>query len=153
LDQTINYRQALDTDVPAMAKIRAKEWGQEEHWKRRISGYMQGTSHPRDALSTRSLFVALANNEVIGFIAGHLTTRLNCTGELQWISVLDAYRGRGIASGLLRLLASWFIQNNATKVCVDPDDTARKFYAKHGASNLNKHWMVWYDIAGILKTE
>ena len=114
---------------------------------------MQGTLHPCDALPARNLFVALANNDVIGFIAGHLTTRLNCTGELQWINVLENYRGNGIASALLRLLASWFIENNATKVCVDPDDTARKFYAKHGASNLNQHWMVWNDVARILKAE
>jgi S1-C subfamily serine protease len=37
-------------------------------------------------------------------------------------------------------------------VCVDVgDDVARPFYRRHGAVDLNKHWMVWNDIAIVLE--
>ena len=141
----------MEHDVPAMALIRAQEWGTEEYWVKRIEGYMRGILHPGDALPQRILYVAIDNHKIIGFIAGHLTTRFHCDGELEWINVQQDYRNKGIASELLRLLVAWFNENNAFKICVDPDDTAQKFYAKHGAINLDQHWMVWNDITVLLK--
>lgn len=151
LNPSITYRRALHTDVPAMAAIRAKEWGTEEYWIQRISGYMQGKIYPGDALPQRIIFLALDNKEVVGFIAGHLSTRLGCDGELEWINVCPEFRGKAIAGKLLYLLAEWFINNNAFKICVDPDDDARMFYAKKGATNLDQHWMVWNDIRVLLR--
>ena len=151
MNPSIKYRRALPTDVPAMASIRAKEWGTEESWIHRISGYMQGRIHPGNALPLRVIFAATEGDEVVGFIAGHITTRFNCDGELEWINVLPNNRGKGIASGLLYLLAAWFVENKALKICVDPDDDARKFYSAHGATNLNQHWMVWNDISVLLE--
>lgn len=151
LKPSIKYRQALQTDVPAMASVRANEWATEEYWVQRISGYIQGKIHPRDALPPRMLYVAVEGQEIVGFIAGHLTERFNCEGELQWINVRSDYRGKSIASELLSLLAAWFVGNNAFSVCVDPDDDARSFYAKHGATHLNEHWMLWNDISILLK--
>ena len=148
---TIQYRQAFEADVPILASIRAQEWGTQEYWANRILGYMQGKIHPGNALPQRILYLAFDNKEIIGFIAGHLTIRFNCTGELEWINVLPTHRNKGIAKKLLSLLAVWFIENNAIKVCVDPDNSARKFYIKHGAVPLNQHWMIWNDISIILK--
>lgn len=89
---------------------------------------------------------------IIGFIAGHLTERFNCNGELEWINVIPAYRRSGIAFELLCLLASWFIEQKALKICVDVgSDAARQFYTKHGAENLNEHWLVWKDISVVLQ--
>lgn len=35
----------------------------------------------------------------------------------------------------------------AHRICVDVgDDEARPFYRRHGAVELNRHWMVWNDI-------
>jgi ribosomal protein S18 acetylase RimI-like enzyme len=151
LEHTIQYRQALEADVPVLANIRAQEWGTQEYWVDRIMGYIQGKIHPGNALPQRILYLAFDNNDIIGFIAGHLTARFNCNGELQWINVLPGYRDNGIATKLLSLLAAWFIENNALKVCVDPDNSARKFYTKHGAVPLNQHWLVWNDIGIIIK--
>jgi hypothetical protein len=37
--------------------------------------------------------------------------------------------------------------------CVDVgDDAARPFYRRHGAVELNRHWMVWNDIGQVLAT-
>lgn len=150
---TFVYREAAMSDVPAMAAIRAAEWETQEYWKTRIARYMSGDLHPQHALMPRVGYVALHSGKVVGLIAGHLTRRLACDGELEWINVIPEYRGTGAAAGLLRLLAAWFIEKNALKVCIDVQPTnviARKFYMRHGAVELNKHWLVWNDISVVL---
>src|SRR5207249_1752092 len=90
---------------------------------------------------------------LVGFIAGHLTRRFGCDGELQWINVIPERRGSGVADELLRRLAGWFAQQNASRICVDvdPDNpTERKFYMRHGAQPLNPHWLVWNDISSVI---
>jgi GNAT superfamily N-acetyltransferase len=100
------------------------------------------------------MIVAEQEGEVIGFIAGHLTRRFHCDGELQWINVSTAQRGKGIATELLRELAGWFDSYNARKICVDAQPgnaDARAFYTSHGAEPLNDHWLMWPDIARVME--
>ena len=132
-----------------MAKLRAETWGTEAYWRGRIPGYMTGTLSPRDALAARVVYVAVMGRAVVGLSAGHLTRRHQCDGELQWIDVIAAEQGRGIGGDLLRLLARWFVERQALRVCVDVQPTnlrARQFYARHGACDLKASWMVWEDI-------
>lgn len=97
------------------------------------------------------MWMATAGDSPVGYVAGHLTRRFNCDGELQWIYVVPDQRRNHVASELLRLLARWFVEQNARRVCVDVgDDAARPFYRRHGAVDLNKHWMVWNDIGDVL---
>jgi ribosomal protein S18 acetylase RimI-like enzyme len=96
------------------------------------------------------MIVAEQDDEVIGFIAGHLTRRFHCDGELQWINVSTTQRRQGVARELLRELGDWFSAYNARKICVDVEPRnadARAFYTRHGAQPLNNHWLVWPDIA------
>jgi GNAT superfamily N-acetyltransferase len=54
-----------------------------------------------------------------------------------------------VATQLLRRLAEWFVSQGARRICVDvqpANRSARAFYARHGATELNPHWMVWEDI-------
>jgi ribosomal protein S18 acetylase RimI-like enzyme len=98
--------------------------------------------------------VAVKESAITAFAAGHLTTRHGCDGELQWINVVPAFRGTGVGSALLRVLARWFVEQEAFRICVDVDPTntaARDFYIRNGAEELGKHWMVWDDIAAILQ--
>src|SRR5689334_11037592 len=132
-----------------MARLRASVRGDEEYWTERISGYLQGTHNPQRALPERISYVAVEADVVAGFVAGHLTKRYGCDGELQWINVAAEYRGRGVADELLRLLAGWFVERDARRVCVDVDPAnapARSFYMRNGAKELNEHWLVWDDI-------
>ncbi len=133
-----------------MARIRAAEWETENYWLKRISAYLAGEASPQKALAPRVVYIALADDQVAGFIAGHLTRRLQCEGELEWINVAAPWRGAGIAPELLRRLAAWFAAHNALKICVDPDDRARSFYLDHGARPLNRHWLVWDDIRALM---
>jgi GNAT superfamily N-acetyltransferase len=149
LTPVLQYRQAIISDIPAMAGIRAAVWGTEEYWHDRISGYLAGTHHPQQALAPRIIYVASENDTITGFIAGHLTRRYNCTGELEWINIVPQHQKKGIAGSLIKLLASWFIHQNSFRVCVDVDPgntIARNFYKQHGATDLNEHWLVWEDI-------
>ena len=147
------YRQARHSDIPAMAQIRAGDWGTEEYWKERILQYLTNQLHPREALLPRAAYVCIERERVIGLIAGHLTRRFSCDGELEWISVTPECRSRGIASQLLRLLADWFVAHEARRVCVDVEpfnNAARRFYAGQGAEDLKPHWMVWKDIGDVI---
>jgi ribosomal protein S18 acetylase RimI-like enzyme len=142
----IQYREVNSADISSIAKM-LSDWETEEYWIRRVSGYLSKELHPQKALLPRVAYVATKQNTIIGFIAGHLTLRFECEGELQWINVTEKYRREGIASELLRLLVKWFIEQKATTICVDVgSENGRQFYVRYGAERLNEHWMIWRDI-------
>ena len=143
------YREAQASDIPQMAQIRAGDWGTEEYWRTRIGQYLGNELHPQHALKPRVAFVAEEGDRVVGLIAGHLTRRFGCDGELEWIFIRPELRKSGVGSQLFHCLAQWFVVQNARKICVDVEPTnypARRFYARHGAEDLKPHWMVWKDI-------
>jgi GNAT superfamily N-acetyltransferase len=147
----IDYREATEDDIPSLSRLRSLGWGEIDYWIPRITAYMDGTSNPQKALPERIIYVAMDGEKVIGLIAGHLTRRFDCDGELEWIDVDTEYRRKGIASELVKILAKWFAGQGAKKICVDPgNENARKFYAANGAGNLNQHWMYWEDISAVL---
>lgn len=148
------YREADESDIPAMARIRAAEWESDEYWAKRISAYLTGELHPKFALKPRVGYVCCEGSSILGFIAGHLTTRHSCEGELEWINVLPERRRSGIAGELLRSLAEWFVVQSALRICVDVEPQnviARRFYTRCGAEDLKPHWMVWNDIRVVLR--
>lgn len=104
---TIQYREAQHGDIAAMAEIRAGDWGTQEQWSKTIRQYIDCEHHPREAWLLRACFVCVTGDQIVGLIAGHLTRRFDCDGELQWISVRPEYRKRGIAAQLLKRLAAW----------------------------------------------
>ena len=150
----MHVRRAAAADAPAMARIREAEWETAEYWHARIVAYLDGTRNPRNSLPSREAFVATVDDEVIGFVAGHLTNRYGCTGEIEWLNVARTHRRRGIGSALLRAMAGWLIDASATTVCVDVDPAnhaARRLYASSGARELDPHWLVWDDIGTVLR--
>src|SRR2546430_2491088 len=93
-----------------------------------------------------------ANDIILGFIAGHLTRRFGCEGEVEWLNVVPARRRTGVAAALFHALATWFGSRQARRVCVDVNPhnaPARAFYRHHGAQDLNPHWLVWPDITAV----
>jgi ribosomal protein S18 acetylase RimI-like enzyme len=142
-------RAAEVDDVPAMAAIRAAEWETEAYWQRRIGNYLRGELGAQHALGGNAVFVASLDADIVGFIAGHRTTRHGCDGELEWMDVAGAHRRQGIAGQLIVTLAAWFVEQQALRVCIDvkPENAAaRGLYTKFGAQPLNPHWMFWDDI-------
>lgn len=135
-------------DVPLLASIRAQSWQTEGFWRDRINRYLRGEHSPQKALAARAILVAIKEKDVVGFVAGHQTTRFNCDGELQWIDVRDDQRGLGIGQKLIERIGEWFVGQNLLRICVNVDPLnvpARRLYTNCGAQPLNEHWMLWED--------
>ena len=122
----------------------------------RMVAYFEGRHHPQQALAARIGYVALDNDAVIGYIAGHETQRLNCKGEVQYLYVTTEYRRQGVGTTLLKQLARWFQARGALIVCVNVDadsPPASPFYLTCGAQSISEHWYVWPDISAVLDGE
>lgn len=135
-------------DVPRLAEIREAD-AESGPADPRMLRYLEGEHHPRNALAPRVVYMAVDEDRIAGYIAGHLTTRFDCEGELQYLYVAPDHRRRGAATALLEALARWFREQGARRVCVDvvPENTAaRAFYGRNGADELQRNWMVWEDI-------
>ncbi len=76
----------------------------------RMAAYLEGYHHPQKALLPRVGYVAVADGTVVGYIAGHLTTRNACAAEVQYLFVSPDYRRNGIGTALLKLMAAWFLE-------------------------------------------
>jgi len=141
-------RDAVDEDIPAMVRLRSAEWGDEDYWTQRLTRYMHGMLSAQHALPPHAMFVAIEQHAIVGFVAGHRTTRLGCEGELEWINVAATHRGQGIAGQLIATMGTWFVRQHIGRVCVNADEdnvAARRTYARCGAITLNAHWMIWED--------
>jgi GNAT superfamily N-acetyltransferase len=144
----LRFRLASDADVPAMAACRATDPSVHPA-DTRMAAYFRAEHHPGQALLPRVGFVALAEDTVVGYVAGHRTTRHGCAGELQYLFVAPAYRRRGVAARLVGLLAAWFSDQSVHKVCVclDADSpAAQPFYDRMGATPFKKYWRIWENI-------
>jgi GNAT superfamily N-acetyltransferase len=144
----VQFRRALPADVPRFVGLpREGEAGGDA----RMLQYLLGEHHPQKALRPRAMWVAEAGDAPVGYVAGHLSRRFGCDGELQWIYVVPEQRRTGVASRLLRLLAEWLVDQGARRICVNVgDDSARPFYRRHRAAELRPYWMVWDDIGGLV---
>jgi GNAT superfamily N-acetyltransferase len=146
----VQYRQAQRGDVPHMYRIWAIEKGEGGTSEERMTAYFDGLHHPQQALLPRVIYLAMDGDAMIGYIAGHLTRRFDCQGELEWLYIVPERRRSSVASALMPCLAAWFKQQNAARVCVNVagwNTVALRFYAKHGAEPMKAGWMVWNDFA------
>jgi len=145
----VNFHAATSADVPAMTTCRLTDpsAGPADP---RMADYFNGEHHPQQALPPRAGYVAITADTVIGYVAGHRTKRHGCAGEVQYLFVAPAHRRRGVGTALVRLLANWFRDQGAQKVCVgianDSPPEAKPFVERLGAAPLRKHWYAWDDI-------
>ena len=157
----MQIRDAVDSDLDAIARVQARtmvasdyygnavdEQSEYQRIHPRVVGYSAGTYSPSHSLAERTLLVAAHDAQIIGIAAGHRSTRMGCTGELQWMFVLPRWQRRGIGARLLRPLREWFKVHGSTKVIVDapPENPYRAFYRKHGAVPLDEYWLYWKNI-------
>ena len=160
----MHIRPARETDLDAVACVHAQTRvassfyedavdveAEYQRLRPRLAGYVAGTYHPSWSLSERLIIVAEQDDQIVGFIAGHRSRRMGCTGELQWMFVLPHWQRRGIGAALLRPLATWFIEQGSRTVIIDapPENPYRAFYLKHGAVALDAYWLYWKDIGDV----
>lgn len=63
-------RETENSNIPAMARIRAAKWETEEYWSKRIHAYLAGELDPKFALKPRVSYTCCEAKSIIGFIAG-----------------------------------------------------------------------------------
>ncbi|MFL5540830.1 MAG: GNAT family N-acetyltransferase [Longimicrobiaceae bacterium] len=148
----IHFRRAVPADAARVARLRREgEAGGDP--PERMARYLAGEHHPQQALPPRAMWIAEEDGgEPAGYVAGHLTRRFGCDGELQWIYVVADRRRSGLGREMVGLMARWFVENGARRVCVNVgDEAARPFYRHCGAVDLRPHWMVWDDVGRVLE--
>jgi GNAT superfamily N-acetyltransferase len=130
-------------------KVEADHTARLERWKNYFAAASPQTSRPE-----RRVLKALHNSKVIGYIAGHLSTRFSIDAEIQSFYVLKQYQGRKIGTALLLAFVDWLLEQHAKTLCVDihPKNPYKAFYIKHGALYLNEHWLHWTDIHALKQT-
>jgi GNAT superfamily N-acetyltransferase len=149
---SVSYREATAVDVPAIIRGRLADASAEPP-DERMAAYLAGTHHPQQALAPRVAFIAMLDERVVGYTAGHLSRRYGCDGELQYLFVTSDLRRHGIATALVEQLARWFVARGAFRICVNVNaesDAAEPFYARCGAEPLRPHWYVWQDIRSVI---
>lgn len=140
------FREATSADVQGMAFCRLSDSAAGPA-DGRMGAYLSGLHHPQQALLPRIGYVAVMDQRVVGYIAGHLTTRHGCAGEVQYLFVEPAARRKAVATRLLRLMASWFVEHGARRVfvCLDADSpSARPFYEAVQAGQLSETRRFWF---------
>ena len=144
----VSFRKATSADAPGMAACRLTDpvVGPADA---RMAAYFDGRHHPQQAVLPRVGYVAESDSAIIGYVAGHRTTRYGYEGEVQYLFVAPAHRRRGVATALLCLLGGWFEEESVRRVCVNVDADSRPaqpFYESLGASPFRSHWWAWEDI-------
>jgi len=151
-----HFREAIESDIPELARICAKEGQPIEFWNARLFGYLKNEFNPFQALDSRVIFVAIREGIPVGFVAGHITRRSDYPGHVQWIGVSPEYQRMGIGSELVWILAGWFVERQITKVRADVDIEfigSSDFFNYHKAQLQNKRWLCWEDIRTILSKQ
>ncbi|WP_295793661.1 GNAT family N-acetyltransferase [Mucilaginibacter sp.] len=116
----------------------------------RWNTYFNGQS-PASAKQQRVVYKAIIDGKIVGYIAGHLTTRYEKDAEIQSFYILKEYQRKGIGAKLLTEFLGWLQTQRATSLCVGIDSTNpyQAFYLKQDAGYLNPHWMFWDDIEAL----
>src|ERR1700744_5431608 len=84
------FRVATLADVAAMMQCRALDAGSPVGYPK--LEYFTGGHHPQKALAPRIGFGGFHGETLVGYIAGHLTTRFAYDGEIQYLFVAPSYR-------------------------------------------------------------
>jgi ankyrin repeat protein/GNAT superfamily N-acetyltransferase len=112
-----------------------------DRWQR----YLQQGSGAQQSLGDGFVILAKRGGQLIGFAAYHHTRRLECDAELQAIYVLSGHQARGTGTKLLSEILRRLAADGSRSLCVGyaPGNPYKRFYAKHGAVEINPHWAVW----------
>jgi GNAT superfamily N-acetyltransferase len=160
---TITIATEIDIDELALVEIESKkesipdiiedfEIDKELRVSRWIT-YFKGQS-PQTSKPERVVFKALSENRIVGYLAGHLTTRFDMDAEIQSFYILKPYQRQGLGMKLLKKFGEWLISEKATRLCVgiSPANIYKTFYLKNNGQYLNDHWIYWSDIKELTDT-
>ncbi|MCW3090437.1 MAG: family N-acetyltransferase [Ferruginibacter sp.] len=118
--------------------------------KYRWQTYFKGES-PNGSKSGRLILKAEIGDKIVGFIAGHLTTRYEKDAEIQSFYVLKEYQRKRIGTDLFHTLTGWMMEQGVRSLCVGfaLENKYQAFYLKKGGRYLNPHWICWDNLEEI----
>ena len=140
---SVEIRSKLDS-IPDL--VEAIEVDADSRLKRWIS-YFTGES-PSSSKPDRIVFGVTEAGEIIGYIAGHHTSRFDVDLEIQSFYILKKWQRKSIGTNLLVRLSQWAQVKGYVSACVGvaPLNPYRSFYLKHGAYVRNQHWLEWGNL-------
>jgi len=118
------------------------------HWLK----YLSGESSPKAALRDRIMLKACLDNKMVGFIAGHLTTRFDKDAEIESFYTQDGDESTSAWAQLLLHFIDWAKQHEAMSLCVGigPEHNQyREFLIQYGARFVNPRWVYWDDMGAL----
>lgn len=119
--------------------------GQSTRFSRDNSGEMFDTIL-KSSLSV--IFIAVENNEAIGFLELHKVPRLrkaNYYGEIEGMFVREEYRGEGVAKGLMQQALNWAKQENLNCIRLYSGHELKRahaFYEKMGFTHAGRTYKI-----------
>ena len=122
-----------------------------DFWLERWRVYIAAGSKAQYAKGDGSCIIATIDGNGVGFAAWHHTSRWDCDAELQSIYVLPHAQRRGIGTRLFETVLGRLQADGSRSLCVGyaPDNPYKRFYAKHGAVEIEPHWAVWRSLRSI----
>lgn len=116
-----------------------------EFWLNRWRNYIRHGSRAQQAKGDGFALLATIDRQAAGFAAYHHTRRWDTDAELEAIYVLPDFQGRGIGTGLFAGVIRRLRDDGSYSLCVGyaADNPYKRFYAKHGAIEINPHWAAW----------
>jgi GNAT superfamily N-acetyltransferase len=122
---------------------------------RRWQTYFKGES-PKSSKPGRLILKAEVNGKIVGYIAGHLTTRYERDAEIQSFYILKEYQRKGTGKKLFNRFVKWLLTQHAKSLCVGvaAENKYKEFYIKQGGQYLNPHWIYWDNLeqTGLFKS-
>ena len=115
------------------------------HW---WCDYFNRTASTETTGIHRAIYVAMIKLNIVGYIAGHLSSHPDPQGEIQSMNILKPQWGKGVEVKLLSILARWFKNRGVASVYVNAAECNpyKEFYAQHGAKVVNDSLFKWEDI-------
>lgn len=109
--------------------------------------YFDGKS-PQSSFPQKIILKAIQEDKIIGYLAGHFSSRYNLEAEIQSFYVLKEFQRQGIGKALLQKYVEWLLDNERKSLCVgfNPANKYKSFYEKFGGLYLNEHWIYWNDL-------
>jgi GNAT superfamily N-acetyltransferase len=93
---------------------------------------------PQSSKPERIVLKAVEKGKIVGYIAGHLTTRYEMDAEIQSFYILKPYQRTGIGTALLGRFIDWLASKGSKSLCVGiaSNNKYKAFYLKHGGLTL-----------------
>lgn len=139
-----------EQSLPALTDDHDRDF---EFWLRRWQRYIRDGAGGNVQKALGDSFSILAESEVqlVGLAAYHHTRRWDCDAELESMYVSPDWQARGIGTEFLRIILQRLQADGSRSLCVgyNPKNPYKRFYLKHGAVEINRHWAVWRSLPSL----